>query len=346
MAFSRRLGVIGLVGASWLLAIGCNDDGDAVSPTADAGEAGQAPSAGRSSVAGSQNNGGKAGSSAGSAGKGGTTSSGTAGAGGSGGDAGSGETPGGAGQAGSGGAAGAGGEGAGGAAAGQGGAGGEGGAPGPVAVAPHCSFTCASDEDCLVDGDDTIKCNLTTHSCEDPSEACTVDANCLVSMSFWFKPCGDDSACTANTEACVDAGGEGFCATLPSAGDPACTGSNVSKNLPRFGAQGTVAVCAHPDARCFSGLCRPGCGTPNVGCGLGNGSTCSATTGLCGCTSGAECAATGICRQGRCQECVTNAECAENVTDTVCVGGTCGCAAPEACAPIDLGFQNAPAACQ
>jgi hypothetical protein len=348
MAFSRRLGVVGIAAASWLVAVGCDDDEDQVRPSSGAGEAGEAPIAGKSSVAGSQNNGGKAGSSAGTAGQGGTAS-GNAGAAGEGGASG-------AGQAGSGETAGAGGGGgalggaggAGGAAGGQAGQAGQGGEGGVLtAAAPHCSFTCVSDDDCVVDGDDSIKCNLTTHACEDPTTACTVDANCLVSLSFWFKPCTDDSACTANTEACVAADGQGFCATLPEAGDPACDGSNVAKTLPRFGAQGTVSVCAHPDARCFSGVCRPGCGTPNVGCGIGNGDTCSTATGLCECTSGTECTATGICRKnGQCQECVTNEECAENVTDTVCVGGKCGCATADACSAIDPGYTSAPAACE
>ena len=66
MAFSRRLGTICIVGASWLVAVGCDDNEDQVFPRAGAGEGGEAPGGGKSSVAGSQSNGGKAGASAGS----------------------------------------------------------------------------------------------------------------------------------------------------------------------------------------------------------------------------------------------------------------------------------------
>jgi hypothetical protein len=349
MAFSRRLGVIGIVGASWLVAVACNDDDDQLTPTAGAGEAGEAPGGGKSSVAGSQNNGGKA--SAGSAGKGGTTSAGTGGVVGGGGDAGNGATTSMAGQAGSGGeaagAGGAGGDATGGVGGATGGSGGEGGASEPVVPAAHCSYTCASDDDCLIDGDDTIKCNLTTFKCEDPSEACTADATCLVSLSFLFKPCATDANCTANTEACVEADGQGFCAKVPGAGVPACAGSNVPKTLPKFGAQGTVSVCAHPDARCFAGKCRAGCGTPGAGCGIGNGDTCSATTGLCGCTNGTECTTTGICgSNGLCQECEIDDDCAENVTDTACLGGKCGCASATVCTDNNPGYATATPLCQ
>jgi hypothetical protein len=238
----------------------------------------------------------------------------------------------------SGGVGGAGGQG------GAGGAGGEGGAFESVA-APHCSFSCVSDDDCVIEGDDTEKCNLTVHRCEDPSGACTVDADCLADLSAWSKPCTSDANCTAIIEACVDAGGDGFCALLPVAS--ACTGSQISKTLARVGAQGTVAVCAHPDARCFNRKCRPGCATPLSGCGTGNGNLCSAVTGRCGCNSGAECNVTGICgRDGRCQECTTNADCAANFPDTACIGGQCGCASATTCAVIDPGYESAPAVCQ
>lgn len=352
MAFSRRLGVIWIAGASWLVAVGCDDSEDQVTQPARAGEGGEAPSAGKSSVAGSQNNGGKAGASAGSAGSAGKTTGGTNGSGGDAGGGGGGEggreTS--AGQAGVGGdmagAGGVGGEatgGVGGAAGGQGGAGGEGGVL--TTVAPHCSFSCDSDDDCLIEDDDSVKCNLTTGTCEDPTNSCTVDAECLSFLSFWNKPCTSDANCTANTEACITANDTGFCAKLPVAA--ACTNSLVPKTLPRLGAQGTIAVCAHADARCFNRVCRPGCATPNFGCGKGNGDTCSAATGLCGCTSDTECTATSKCgSDGRCKQCENNDDCAGNPADPVCIGGKCGCESATACADFDPGYASATAVCQ
>jgi len=345
MAFSRRLGVVGILGASWLVAVGCNDDGDSVKVVGAAGEGGEAPSGGKSTTGGSQNSGGK-GTTAGTAGKAGATAGGAGGAPGAAGNAGngatsasgqagSGEMSGGAGAGGAGGAAGGGG-GAGGL-AGAGGSGGEGGALPP---APHCSFSCTSDDDCLVDGDPTFKCSPIRNRCE----ACTTDDDCLVPLSTWFLPCTDDSGCAAGTEACVAASGGGFCAKLPGA---ACAAPNVPKLLPRFGAQGTVQVCASADPRCFNNACLPGCGDPARACGQGNGDTCSAVDGRCKCTAGSECVPSGICgRDGQCQECVTNVHCANNLTDTVCFQGKCGCGAADTCSSLDPGYANAVAQCQ
>jgi hypothetical protein len=347
MAFSRRLGVIWIAGASWLVAVGCDDSEDQSPPPAGAGEAGEAPGGGKSSVAGSQNNGGKAGASAGSAGKAGMSSGGiNAGGAGAGG-----ETS--AGQAGVGGeiAGAAGGGGIGGATGGQGGAGGEGGSAGeggtiPAIVVPHCSFTCTSDDDCLLDGgdDDSQKCNPVRHVCEDPTLACSNDQDCLISMSAWEAPCANDSECAANTEACVQANGQGYCATLPGASDT-CANTAVAKMLTRFGAAGTVKVCASADPRCFGNRCRPGCSAPNKGCGLGLGDTCNTATGLCQCKTGAECEKTGVCGPDKhCDTCKTTEDCASTITDLACNQGHCGCGDPDEC--IDLGYANATAQCQ
>jgi hypothetical protein len=363
MAFSRRLSVIGMVGASWLLAIACEGDDihDDTQPVA--GEAGEAPIAGKSSAAGSKNNGGKAGASAGTggtsgaaggggdAGNGGTTSD--AGNGGTMSDAGNGGTMSGAGQAGSSETAGAGGSGgeslggggSGGATGGDGGSGGDGGTI-PAIVVPHCSFACTSDDDCLIEDDDSQKCNPVKHVCEDPAESCTNDEQCLISKSGWGTSCANDAGCTANTQACVQANGQGYCATLPTANDPACLNSRVAKVLPKFGATGTVEVCASPDQRCFSGTCRPGCGAPNSGCGLGNGDTCNAATGLCECKTGGECEGTSLCGPDKhCLRCVTNDDCASTVLDLTCIQGHCGCGDPSQCVDF-LGYSNATAQCQ
>ena len=60
MAFSRRLGVVGIVGASWLVAVACSDDSDKIKVAGEAGEAGQGgetPSGGKANAGGSSNNG-------------------------------------------------------------------------------------------------------------------------------------------------------------------------------------------------------------------------------------------------------------------------------------------------
>jgi hypothetical protein len=350
MAFSRRLSVIGMVGASWLLAIACEGDDihDDTQPVA--GEAGEAPIAGKSSAAGSKNNGGKAGG--GDAGEGGGTSG--AAGGGNGGttsDAGNGGTTSGAGQAGSGETAGAGGGespgGAGGATGGQGGAGGEGGAS--TAVAASCSFSCINDDACIINQNiDTFKCNPVSHRCEDPTTACAVDADCLPSQSFWSVPCVDDDACDPDFEACVDANGKGFCASLPDPDPDFPCFFGVPRTLSRFGTPGTVEVCAGADPRCMGGACAPGCGDALGACGQGNGDTCSAATGLCECTQGTECTKTGVCGgDGHCQQCKIDEDCAATVATTgygICVAGKCGCANPTTC--VNPGYATAMAACE
>jgi hypothetical protein len=337
MAFSRRLGVVAIVGVSWLVAIGCDDSDDKIPQGSAAGEGGEAPSAGKSSVAGSKNEGGKAGG--GSAGKGGAST------GGSGGDAGNGGTPSEAGQGGTGANAGMGGETAGASGEtnvrGDGGSSGQGGLP-PVAAS--CSFTCANDDDCLIGQNDSQKCNVVSHKCEDPATACTADVDCLVSQSFWFFTCDDDDGCDPDYERCVDAGGKGYCATLP---DPDCFGG-VPRTFPRFGTAGTIEVCASADPRCRGGACELGCGDETNGCEQGNGDTCSAVTGLCECTQGTECTTSGICGgDGHCKQCANDDDCAATVATTglgACVEGKCGCANETTC--INPGYATATAACQ
>ena len=370
MAISRHLKVVGICGVAWLAAIGCNDDGDRIAHSGDDDDsAGATPSGGKSSAGtsnggtsnggssnggssnGGSSNGGKArtAGTAGSANAGqGGISGGVPNAGGASGnmnnagEAGTIETP----VAGAGGAteAAGGAGGAGGAAAGQSGAGGEGVFSTPPA--PHCAYSCASDDDCLIEDDDTVKCNLTLQRCEDPSQACTADQDCLVSLSLWFVSCANDSGCVANTQACVEASGHGYCAKLPGAGAPACAGPTVPKQLARFGASGTIEVCASADPRCSAGRCRKGCGDAAAGCGLGKGNTCNAATGLCECSNGSECTKTGICGRDRhCQACTINADC-PNAPDTACLEGKCGCPNAAACSAADPGYASASAVCQ
>ena len=352
MAFSSRLGVVCIAGASWLLAVGCDDSEDRVSGTAGTagtGEAGEGPGGGKSSVAGSQN-GGKAGDSAGSSGNGGTTSGGSNG---EAGVAGRGEQAGAGGEmAGAAGVAGETNGGAGGAAGGQGGQGGAGGAGGEGGelTAASCSFSCADDAACVIaPNNHTHKCNPVSHRCEDPTTACTADVDCLPALSFWAIQCVDDTGCVSGFQACVNVNGKGFCADLsdPTFPDEPCFGG-APRTLPRFGTSGTVEVCASPDPRCFAGACALGCGDPAVGCPTGNGNTCSATTGLCECTQGTECTKTGVCGgDGHCQQCKIDDDCAATAVFDgrgVCVAGTCGCASPTTC--VNPGYASATAACQ
>lgn len=337
MAFSRRLGVIGILGACWFVAVGCSDDEDQKDSSADGGDGGEAPSAGKSAVAGSSNNagksggGGKAGASAGGAGgvatggAGGETPS-TAGAGGadggSGGAAGAAEVPG----AGAGGASGASGADAGGAA----GAGGDAG----VAVAKACADECEIDADCAIQDAFGRACNQATHRCYDASvETCTTNDDCLPSGSQWFVNCETDDDCADDgSESCVGLAGVGYCAVLSVAGE--CSFSEP-KDMPRFGAQGTSNVCVGFD-RCNAGACIFNCADPLFGgfcdVGNGNGDTCNPTTGLCECALPSECNS-GVCgADAHCAECALDSDCAgAQIGRDVCVAGKCGCSAASVC---------------
>jgi hypothetical protein len=334
MAFSRRLGVIGILGVSWLVAIGCDDDGDRkVVRSSDGGEAGEATTGGTSSGGSSS---GKGGSTA--AGKGGGGSGGTG-------------TIGDGGQAGSGvggdsiAGANAGGESSGGAGGANGGAG---GAPQPPAP-KKCDYACEITADCFIGPDAAPReCDPVLKRCRLPRE-CDADADCVPSGSFWFTQCADDSQCFADLERCVAWQGVGYCAALPDPNFPdAPCNFGVPATLPTFGAVGTAEVCANQGNICNAdGACEPGC--LSLGCDAGAGDSCNDTSGVCECAESTECTASGVSVCGddsRCG-CASNDDCQETSSSTgldTCFSGTCGCDTPATCP--DPGYANATAVCE
>jgi hypothetical protein len=337
MAFSRRLGVIGIVGASWLVAVGCGSDDNKQVNTGDAGDAGES-AGGKASSGGSNSNAGKGGSN--TAGKGGSggvggknaggtggTGGATAGTGGSGGtqvgEAGQGGTPVGE-SGGAGGAPDTSNAGAGGDAAGAGG-------QGPAAVVLACGNQCENDDDCAVDGAIVqMTCDLTSKRCVDPSvTACATPDDCTASASLWtFAPCATGDDCDPGYE-CIDWQGAGYCAYTP---DPDCGFGDVKITLGQFGLPDSpVDVCYTPQA-CVAGACQPGCELG--GCdGGGTGDTCSATTHQCECELGTECSVTGVCgADHHCTECKIDDDCPAGITGKdKCVNGKCGCSGAAAC---------------
>jgi hypothetical protein len=336
MAFSRRLGVIGIVGASWLVAVGCGSDDDKKTNTdAGAGEAGDS-GGGKSSVGGSSSNAGKGGTSTGGKGGGGAggknaggtggTTAGTGGSANNAGEAGQGGSPlgevGGAGGAPESSSAGAGGD-----AAGAGGAG-----VGPAAPLLACANQCEIDDDCLVDGAIVqMTCDPTSKRCVDTSViTCQTVDDCTPSASFWtFAPCTSVDDCDGGYE-CIDWKGSGYCAYTP---DPDCFPGDLTVTLGRFGlADSPVEVCYTPQP-CLAGACgQPGCEL--TGCEAGTGDTCSATTHECECTTGGdECSVTGVCgADHHCTECKIDDDCpAGNTGKDKCVEGKCGCSGAAAC---------------
>jgi hypothetical protein len=338
MAFSRRLGVIGILGVSWLVVIACDDDDDRrVIPFSDGGEAGESTTGGKTS-GGSSSVAGKGGST--TAGKGGGGSGGT-------GDAAAGQAGNGAGGESLAGAN-AGGESAGGAGSANGGAGGAGGAPQPPA-AKKCDYACNITADCFIGADAAPReCDPVLKRCRLPRQ-CDAAAECVPSGSFWFTTCADDSECFADLESCVAWQGVGYCASLPdpSSSDSPCT-FGAPATLSRFGAAGTVEACVDQTNICTAdGACEPGCGS--LGCGAGAGDSCNPTTGVCECAESTECTANGVSVCGddsRCG-CATSEDCQETSSSTgldTCFSGTCGCDTAASCP--DPGYANATAVCE
>lgn len=355
MAFSRHLGVIGILSVSWFVAVGCSDDDqNAVQGDGgEAGEGGEGPNGGKSTSGGSANNAGKGGNAAAgkggtaTAGSGGTPTGGTAGSatiGGAGAGAVGGEDAGGAGGAPD---PGPGGAGAGGASAGAAGDGGAGGTPEP-AVAKKCDFGCNVDADCngvpgLGDCDDVLKrCRATD---------CTVTTDCAPLVSNWITPCANDSECTPDLERCVAWEGDGYCASLPDSQFPEfpCTFGSPT-TMPLFGAVGEVEVCADLTQVCNAqGGCELGCASPLLGCGAGTGDTCNPTTGLCECAQSTECTKAGVsvCGGNGLCGCTDDTDCAKTAGATglgKCVNGTCGCDSATTC--VNPGFANATKICE
>lgn len=348
MAFSRRLGVIGILSVSWFVAVACSDDekNGANAGAGEAGEAGEA-SGGKSTSGGSANNAGKAGNA--TAGKGGMSTTGGTPTGGSGGNAGSAVTGGaGAGAVGGEDAGGAGGASAGAAgsdAAGAGGLGGAGGEP-PTPVAKKCDFGCSVDADC--NGIDSVgHCDPTLKRCR--STDCTVTTDCAPMASLWFTNCANDSECIPDLERCVAWQGVGYCAGLPDPSFPdfPCT-FGTPTTLPLFGAVGEAEVCADLTQVCSAkGACEPGCGS--LGCDAGTGDTCNESTGLCECAQSTECTKAGVsvCGESGTCGCADDTDCQKTAAATglgKCIAGTCGCDSASSC--VNPGLANATAICE
>lgn len=322
MAFSRGLGVMGLVTVSWLVAVGCSDDDKNTQQDAQAGEAGE--SAAGKSADGGKGGGGKGGT-AGSGGTGGTTA-GTAGDGGASG----GEPPivsGGAG---------AGGEPSGGA-AGDGGAGGE-----PALGLAQCAYECGDDDDCLVGGAQVQKiCDVDSKRCVDPSDgACKASAECFPIFNGWAE-CATTGECDEGF-VCATWEGTGYCMSRNLDG---CVAGDLDMTLPEFGiADSPVNVCMQ-SAACYLGACQPGCEL--IGCeGSGVGETCGQVTHLCECTEGTECDDSGVCgADHQCAECVTDQDCIDKNALGLdkCYAGKCGCAGALSCPDVT---ENATPVCE
>jgi hypothetical protein len=376
MKLSRGLGLLATLGVCWLSAVGCDDGTNTPADGNDASsESGGSAGKGTGGSAGKGTGGSAGKGTGGSAGKGTGGSSGSAAGGGGG------VPPATGGGAGKGGKAGGSSAGAGG--AGTGGAGGPdgGGAAGadggtvdasvdgsgtPDAAeagrdgshggtgAKSCTYGCATDDDCVVDGDPTMKCHPTKKRCVDPTSTCETNDDCVGFVSFWSPSCFEDADCQLPGDVCVESGIYGLCASPPDPVDGCLFPGTEPTTRKRFGTSdggtpdgGAVVVCGATSGRCNNGVCVDGCSSDPNFCtsGGGFGETCNETSGMCECAASSECTTSGVsaCNQQnhRC-ECVTNADCTSPGFDT-CVAGSCGCSNASACPTSP--YKNAVSVC-
>jgi len=207
----------------------------------------------------------------------------------------------------------------------------------------RCQPTCMADDDCTIDGMD-IGFRCVTGVCRPPP--CSDDAACILTLSGWTTPCGDQAECTPD-QACVDVGGEGRCAARPGM-DLQCIDLGLDERmLPTIAGDMTVIVCGVVTASCDEGTCKAPC-TSDAACPAQLGHpTCEQATGACICTEDRDCQDTmkpGLiaCNAGRCG-CRSDMDCTGGVNVDTCFAGACGCSGPATCStPI---FDNAVQIC-
>ena len=217
------------------------------------------------------------------------------------------------------------------------GAGGQGGGPEPHAAL--CSYHCTDSTQC---GQGSI-CNdagLCVSALARPA-SCNTDDECMPAGSFWGPPCTSDAGCSAGTQACVAAGGVGWCALLA---DSPCF-SGTATTVTKFGSSDQVSVCAVPGV-CQRHACATTCAVDDDCLFLGAGPTCNTTTHFCGgCATDFDCFAAGVSHcdvpTGTCQ-CASNADCSAIPGTDTCVNGTCGCSSASLC----TAYPDATVACE
>ena len=212
---------------------------------------------------------------------------------------------------------------------------------GPVLPTPKsCAEACNTTQDCRIGNQDYgFTCNPATHRCEKPGVVCQSSLECLPSASFWFLDCDSDADCFYfDDDACVSVAGVGKCARLaPGASSDAsgCEPPTVDAvTLPRFGAGGSVVVCADGRLRCEHGACVGNCRSHADCSPARNGSVCDFSTGACRCVNDQDCGGLGVSHcnvtTGRC-ECDGNGDCEELDGRDVCAEGQCACSSAAVC---------------
>jgi hypothetical protein len=212
----------------------------------------------------------------------------------------------------------------------------------------YCAHQCTSDDDCLVDG---MASGLTCidGACSIDSPGCTSNEECVAAFSGWSTPCSSGGGeCDAFGQLCIDAGGEGLCATPPS-DFLACEVLMMEEiEIPDIDGN-LVVVCAQTDAVCSEdAFCFVPCESDDDCSGAYP--ICDVGSGLCQCGSDADCATLGVsgssvCNAGSCG-CGEDQQCVDgNVGDVCTTDGYCGCSGDMACAGVSNPFDGGMISC-
>lgn len=216
-----------------------------------------------------------------------------------------------------------------------------------------CLHTCTADTDCTVGGMDLgLTCQSGTCTGEDAG-GCTSNDECIAQLSGWTMACTSGGGeCDALMQVCVDVGGgEGLCATPPS--DVITCDSFGFMDYETTDIEGApVTVCANANAECNAdGVCFSPCQSDDD-CMADSAPVCNTGTGLCECSTDADCATIGdsaasVCNNGTCgcgvdQDCVDSAQ----AFGDVCYDGFCGCSGDEVCADVPNSFDGGQISCR
>ena len=192
-----------------------------------------------------------------------------------------------------------------------------------------CEEACKVDADCvsLLAGED-FRCNASAQRCEGFASPCRNDAECVPGASQWLWNCSSDDDCFFfDDDVCVAIADVGRCArSAPSSGCLFPVPDAIP--LPKFGAGGTVVVCADTSQKCSEGNCIVACASDEDCAGDIRGSVCDESTGACVCGSDIDCGTLGVSRCNttarRC-ECVDDDDCNGIPNTDKCIAGRCGC---------------------
>jgi hypothetical protein len=209
----------------------------------------------------------------------------------------------------------------------------------------YCAHQCMSDDDCLIDGMDA---NLTCVDsvCTGETSGCTGDDECVALYSGWTTPCTSGGGeCDQLAQVCIDVG---LCATPPS--DFIDCALLTMEEIQTTDIDGNpVTVCGQPNASCNEEeFCFLPCAS-DEDCSTAY-PVCDVGSGLCGCSSDADCATLGlpqasVCNSGSCG-CNDDQQCVDGNAGDVCTtDGYCGCSGDMACASLANPFDGGMYAC-